>query len=47
MKAFANSSKLLIAQERESFRAAASGSKGERPVFFDFFARLLVCHNLG
>ncbi|KAK6116593.1 hypothetical protein DH2020_049699 [Rehmannia glutinosa] len=45
MKAFANSTKLLTAQERESFRVAASGSKGERPVFFDYFAHFLVFYS--
>ncbi|GFP88378.1 endoplasmic reticulum metallopeptidase 1 [Phtheirospermum japonicum] len=47
MKAFASSTKLLTAQQRESFGAAASGSKGESPVFFDYFAQFLVCRYLG
>ncbi|PIN05600.1 Aminopeptidases of the M20 family [Handroanthus impetiginosus] len=45
MKVFANSSKLLNALQRESFRAAASGSEGERPVFFDYFAQFLVFYS--
>ncbi|KAI3452600.1 hypothetical protein Pfo_009264 [Paulownia fortunei] len=45
MKAFANSSKLLTAQERKSIGAAASGSKGERPIFFDYFAQFLVFYS--
>ncbi|KAL7110076.1 hypothetical protein ACP275_05G002500 [Erythranthe tilingii] len=45
MKAFANSSKLLTAQERESFRATGGGSKGERPVFFDYFAQFMVFYS--
>lgn len=46
MKAFANSSNLLTAQERESLGDSASQSKEERPIFFDYFARFLVCYNL-
>ncbi|KAG8383293.1 hypothetical protein BUALT_Bualt05G0169600 [Buddleja alternifolia] len=45
MKAFANSRKLLNAQERESFRAATSGPEGERPVFFDYFSWFLVFYS--
>ncbi|XP_011071219.1 endoplasmic reticulum metallopeptidase 1 [Sesamum indicum] len=45
MKAFANSSKLLNAQERVSFRAAASGSEGERPIFFDYLSQYLVVYS--
>lgn len=45
MKAFANSAKLLTAQERESLRDSASPSKGERPIFFDYFARFLVIYS--
>lgn len=45
MKAFANSSKLLTALERESLRDSSSQSKGERPIFFDYFARFLVCYD--
>ncbi|KAL3644438.1 hypothetical protein CASFOL_009618 [Castilleja foliolosa] len=45
MKAFANSTKLLTAQQRESFGAAASGSKGGSPVFFDYFAQFLVFYS--
>lgn len=46
MKAFANSSKLLTAKERESLRADASGSNSGRSLFFDYYAHFLVCHNL-
>lgn len=46
MKAFANSSNLLTAQERKSLRDSASQSKGERPIYFDYFAHFLVCYNL-
>lgn len=46
MKAFANSSELLNAQERESFRSTAITSEGERPVFFDYLSLFLVSHNL-
>ncbi|KAL8550695.1 hypothetical protein ACS0TY_009194 [Phlomoides rotata] len=45
MKAFVNSSNLLTAQERESFRADARGSKGERPLFFDYYAHFLVIYS--
>ncbi|XP_073130207.1 uncharacterized protein [Henckelia pumila] len=45
MKAFANSSKLLNAQERVSFTAAASRSEGERAVFFDYFSQFLVLYS--
>ncbi|GER56068.1 Zn-dependent exopeptidases superfamily protein [Striga asiatica] len=45
MKAFANSTKLLTAREREIFGAASNGSRGERPVFFDYFAKLLVFYS--
>lgn len=46
MKAFANSSNLLNAQERESLRDFAGQSKDETPIFFDYFAHFLVCYNL-
>ncbi|KAL6505422.1 hypothetical protein OROHE_022801 [Orobanche hederae] len=45
MKAFTNSTKLLTAQERESFGDADGGLKGERPVFFDYFAQFLVFYS--
>lgn len=45
MKAFANSSELLNAQERESFRSAAITSEGERPVFFDYLSLFLVYYS--
>ncbi|KAL0408491.1 UNVERIFIED_CONTAM: Endoplasmic reticulum metallopeptidase 1 [Sesamum radiatum] len=45
MKAFANSSKLLNAQERGSFRAAASNSEDERPIFFDYLSQYLVVYS--
>ncbi|KAH6768992.1 Zn-dependent exopeptidases superfamily protein [Perilla frutescens var. frutescens] len=41
MKAFANSSKLSTSQELES----ASQSKGERPIFFDYFAQFMVVYS--
>ncbi|KAL3818686.1 hypothetical protein ACJIZ3_004591 [Penstemon smallii] len=42
MKAFANSSNLSNAQERELSRAAGSGLEGERPHYFDYFSRFLI-----
>ncbi|KAG6405705.1 hypothetical protein SASPL_133297 [Salvia splendens] len=45
MKAFANSSNLLTAQERKSLRDSTSQPKGGRPIYFDYFARFLVLYS--
>ncbi|KAL6543559.1 hypothetical protein OROGR_010056 [Orobanche gracilis] len=45
VKAFTNSTKLLTAQERESFGDADGGLKGERPIFFDYFAQFMVFYS--
>ncbi|KAK3040851.1 hypothetical protein RJ639_029195 [Escallonia herrerae] len=45
IKAFTNSSKLRNGHERESLRAAASGSDNGRPIFFDYLSWFLIYYS--
>lgn len=46
LKAFANSSMLKTAHERESHEATTNSEKNERAVFFDYLSLFMVCYKV-